>query len=476
MAWASPFAFDNAGNSIAARIAMTAMTTSSSIRVNPFMPGFSRSREFDKLARYPSEIIRFGLVVFMLPITVHDWHRKVNHNNGQVSEASLLRQCQLYFRFALTTRPDGGSFCSRMVGESRVVEPPPVDRSQPYPSCDWLEGGLSFNRRSLNACLIVHHGRGCPELMKFNGGEIPVGQVLAARNEMIRQNQNGGHAACKGCPHLVTKRWPKPKFAFETIGIANFTRCNLRCNYCYLQTAKDRSILDGGDKPYHVKPVLEQLIREGLLAPKAIIDWGGGEPTIYPEFDSILELTTRRGASNHVHTNGTRFPTPLKRGLSTRKIRIMCSIDAGSRETYNLIKDEDLYDRVWKNLAEYKRAGCRLFVKYIVKEENCNGSDLAAFMLNVRSLQPREVVVDLDYDFPNPSPAVLNGMRELVLACDREGIPVDVGYTGLFFTPEAGVNDLVRPDARRRKGGTMYRLRNTLHRFAASFRSSFKHA
>ena len=154
----------------------------------------------------------------------------------------------------------------------------------------------------------------------------------------------------------------------------------------------------------------------------------------------------------------------------------MCSIDAGSRETYKLIKDEDLYDRVWKNLAEYRRAGCRVFVKYIVKEENCNKADLSAFMVNVRQLNPREVLVDLDYDFPNPSPTVLGGMRELVLACERDGIPVDVGYTGLFFTPEAGVNDLVRPRAARRKRGPINRLKNALRGITAALRACFNKA
>src|SRR3954467_8042353 len=29
-----------------------------------------------------------------------------------------------------------------------------------YLSCDWIEGGLAFNRRSLHSCLIVHHDTG----------------------------------------------------------------------------------------------------------------------------------------------------------------------------------------------------------------------------------------------------------------------------------------------------------------------------
>ena len=80
---------------------------------------------------------------------------------------------------------------------------PDVDRRMPYESCEWLEGGLAFNRRSLNACLIVHHGRGFPHLCEFNGGEVDMPAVLAAKRRIIAANQAGGHAACRGCPHLV---------------------------------------------------------------------------------------------------------------------------------------------------------------------------------------------------------------------------------------------------------------------------------
>ncbi len=306
--------------------------------------------------------------------------------------------------------------------------------------------------------------------MKFNGGEIPVRQILAARDEMIRQNQTGRHPACRDCPHLVTKLWPQPRYPFHTIGIANFTRCNLRCNYCFLQTAVDRSILNGGDQPYRVMPVLQQLIRDGLLAPDAFIDWGGGEPTIYPEFDSILELTTLRGAGNLVHTNGTRFPAPLKQALPAGKVHIICSVDAGSRETYKLIKEEDLYDRVWKNLAEYQRVGCLLYVKYIVKEENCNSPDLVAFVQQVRQLGSPKVLVDIDYDFPIPSAAVLKGLCEMVQECKRNRVPVDVGYTGTYFTPEAGTKELVLQQTR---AGLFPALKKALRGMTAAATSFF---
>src|SRR5258708_4156140 len=92
-----------------------------------------------------------------------------------------------------------------------------IDRSKPYPSCPWLEVGLAFHWRSVHACLVLHHDRGFPFRGHFNGGSIDVPAILAARARIIRENQTTGHEACRGCPDLVTKKWPRPRFPFRLL-------------------------------------------------------------------------------------------------------------------------------------------------------------------------------------------------------------------------------------------------------------------
>ena len=90
-----------------------------------------------------------------------------------------------------------------------------------------------------------------------------------------------------------------------------------------------------------------------MLDRRSIVDWGGGEPTIYPEIDEALELLTRFGSTTWVHTNGTRVPKPIRGGLSTTRLHILCSIDAGTRQTWQRIKNKDMLHIVWRNLEEY---------------------------------------------------------------------------------------------------------------------------
>ena len=320
-----------------------------------------------------------------------------------------------------------------------------VDRSKPYPSCIWLEGGLAFNRRSLNACLVAHHGRGFPHLCDYNGGPVDVAAVLAARARVIAANQAGGHEACRGCPHLDTRRWRRPRYPVRYLAIAQFARCNIECSYCYLQT-QDRSVYAAGLDPYPVLPAIRSLARGGAFHPRLVVDWGGGEPTVYPEFDSVLEYLTRRGATTWVHTNGTRLPAPVRNGVPTKRINILCSVDAGTRQTWSLIKRRDLLETVWRNLAEYLRRGCRVQLKYIMKEQNCAEPELREFVRRAVGIGATEFVLDIDYDYPDPSPEVVAGLRSLRRRATARGIDVTFGSTGAQYTPEVDVAGRLRGD------------------------------
>ena len=334
-----------------------------------------------------------------------------------------------------------------------------VDRSKPYPSCAWIEGGIAFNRRSLNACLIVHHnGRGFPHLLDYNGGPIDVNAIRAGRARIIRENQGGGHEACRGCQHLETRLWPGPRFTISVMGIAQFSRCNIQCNYCYLQT-QDPSLFAAGFDPYKVMPALEALARDGHLDPHLIADWGGGEPTIYPEFDAALEFLTRRGATTWVHTNGTRLPRPIANGLPTKRVHILCSVDAGTRETWEAIKGRDLLETVWRNLERYIRSGCRVQLKYIMKEENCSPGELHKFVRRAIGAGARELVLDIDYDYPNPSRRVLRGLRMLKDLATLRGMHVVFGSTGAYYTPEVDVAGELEQTGRGRLPGAKLFLR-----------------
>lgn len=270
--------------------------------------------------------------------------------------------------------------------------------------------------------------------------------VLAARARIIAENQQGGHDACRGCSHLVTRDWQPPSHPVGVIGIAQFTHCNIECNYCYLQTQDPESFAAGAN-PYEILPALRNLIQEGHLAPNVVVDWGGGEPTIYREFDEVLELITNYGGTTWVHTNGTRLPRPVAKGLATNCINILCSVDAGTANTWKRIKAKDLFETVWRNLEQYIRSGCRVALKYIMKDENCSNTELHAFVRRAVEIGAKELVLDIDYDFPDPNPKIIHGLQTLHRLATARGIYTTFGSTGAFFTPEIDVAAKLKPGA-----------------------------
>jgi hypothetical protein len=305
-----------------------------------------------------------------------------------------------------------------------------------YESCEWIEGGLAFNRRSLHTCLIVHHRTGLPFVADYNGGELPLQTLLALREQIRAANRAGiGHHECRGCAHLKKKAWPKSQYMFEIVGIAHYSYCNIKCSYCFLQT-QDPASFASGYKPYSLLPVIRELIQNGQLAPHAIIDWGGGEPTSYPQFDELLELTLAHGTFHYIHSNGTRFPACLRRSPTPERVHVICSVDAGRPETYVRLKQKDYLERVWLNLTEYIRVGSIVSLKYIVKEENCSDADLEPFVKRAASIRAREVIIDLDYDYPIPSPEVVRGIARLKLLAIAAGVQVKFGFTGSNFAIE----------------------------------------
>lgn len=77
------------------------------------------------------------------------------------------------------------------------------------------------------------------------------------------------------------------------------TTCNLACPHCYVNSSKN-----GFDAPFEdVVMVLDQAKEIGVFE----IAFGGGEVTLYPEFEQILKETYKRNLVPNFASNGVNF-------------------------------------------------------------------------------------------------------------------------------------------------------------------------
>ena len=249
-----------------------------------------------------------------------------------------------------------------------------------------------------------------------------------------------GNPECFGCSKLQKKCWPKRDYIFDYIGIGNMLYCNLECCYCPLQTRKMVGYAKQFEA-YSLLPTIEMFMEKGLISPNAVMDWGGGgEPIFYKEFDQITQVLVSYGTFCYVHTNATWIPKSLHEVSLPKNVHVICSVDAGLPETYFKLKKRDYFETVWKNLDEYIQMGINVTLKYIVKSENCSGEDMEAFIERATKIKPNSLILDVDFNFPEPTWKIVTALGRLKHMALRAGIPASYGYTGEAFSPEKNIN------------------------------------
>ncbi len=301
-------------------------------------------------------------------------------------------------------------------------------------SCPWIEAGIVFGSVGVHACCVGHHNdRGwVPLLMEFRGGKLPVAEVVAARRSIAAANQQPGrHPRCAGCKALEKGRWEKTGYKFDFLGISHFTRCNVRCYYCYVNKDGFQHV----SEPYKLSPVLEEMLREGHLSPAAVTHWGGGEPTILQEFDELFGLLAEWGNFQYLNTNGVILSRTVCDRLPVIGAQVTVSVDSGTRRTYRKIKGVDAFDRVWRNLSEYSNAGGDKVVAKIVLNK-LNHREIIEFVDRAEKAGVRSLLADVDAWETQLADAIVDAAAELAYECKARGLRFHCTAPGSANFPE----------------------------------------
>lgn len=150
----------------------------------------------------------------------------------------------------------------------------------------------------------------------------------------------------------IGQRIPAP--VLITVDPANV--CNLNCMWCnarYIMNQRHNMLSEGALN--HIADFLPRWGHTGDYEPgvKAICVAGGGEPLLNSSTPSFIERVIGNDIEVGIVTNGTKINT-CNDALS-KCTWVGCSIDAGSRETFNLLKglkkDDDTFSKIIDNIA-----------------------------------------------------------------------------------------------------------------------------
>jgi MoaA/NifB/PqqE/SkfB family radical SAM enzyme len=263
-------------------------------------------------------------------------------------------------------------------------------------------------------------------------GALDIEELVSAKRThlaMVRRGETPPE--CRDCPSWQLHQGPDDNpYLFNEVNIGHHTACNTDCYYCRTNSNSAPHPVPARLAP-RLLPVLTEMVERGYIDPNAVVRFGGGEPTILPEFEKLVDYFLGVGRRFFIASSGVRYSPAIERMLRNGRVdsSVVISIDSASRETYEIIKGLDLADRVWDNIARYAAIGPDVVeVKYIVLPENAH--ETAAFVQKCYDIGVKRVSVDLDvrptiFGFNNSlTDEIVDGIAVLIYEAKRKGMSV----------------------------------------------------
>lgn len=277
--------------------------------------------------------------------------------------------------------------------------------------CKYLDGGFDFEPEALcYCCQTSHKGGGKPIITDNYSGEILDWNEVFSQRRVFRDALLNGEVPekCEGCTFIEpindTSSINEGDY-FSEIMINHFFECNSMCCYCSKRLSSNNK--NGCISDYSILPVLKDLFEKNLIKKDACIAFAGGEPTIFKGFDEILNLSYENGLRNFViHSSCIKYSDAIEKGLRLLKdIRVVVSLDSGTRETYKKIKNVDCFDKVCENLKKYVSFAnshndliCSKYI--IIPGINDNFEEINTwYNLSTKNIGIKSLIIDIEQDW-----------------------------------------------------------------------------
>ncbi|MBI4618958.1 MAG: radical SAM protein [Desulfobacterales bacterium] len=154
--------------------------------------------------------------------------------------------------------------------------------------------------------------------------------------------------------------------------------CDQRCAFCYNPVENHSHANPPGET---TRKIIQTLATWGVRE----ILYLGGEPTIHPDFESILELGAKLGLEQRIVTNGGHINKKRANLLSDINIEVGVSLHSSVADIHDrLTGSSNSFLRAINSLDTMVEAGVRVFVQYSPTRLDKNGLEALAAMLSTR--------------------------------------------------------------------------------------------
>ncbi len=256
--------------------------------------------------------------------------------------------------------------------------------------CSRIYSDIFFGLNSVSCSCFSASPYGCPVLYRGDMNKFDVISYLKGLDKIMSLNSTG-KTLCHQCPFFKKQSVPKLNLANNILNIIinNYLKCNADCIYCVISDKTK------GEK-YSVLPVIKNFYNDNLIKPKAIVTWGGGEPTMFPDFDETFTFLNKKETYQAINSSGIKFSQTIADELPYGYVSIQVSIDSGTKEMYKKIKKVDAFDKVWDNIKQYSKSPEKVFIKYIIFSLNRHEDEIKEFINKCIWAGVKNIVIDCE--------------------------------------------------------------------------------
>jgi MoaA/NifB/PqqE/SkfB family radical SAM enzyme len=173
-------------------------------------------------------------------------------------------------------------------------------------------------------------------------------------------------------------------------------RCSLGCEWCHFAYTHTRGPLAGQrEKPVENKPggdlmdyeLAQQIISTLALEHVLSVTWtGGGEPTLHPRFDDIIEYTSKQPLDQGLYTHGGHLSRERAELIKRCMTWVYVSLDCSDRETYAEEKGADRFEAACQGIRNLATAdgSATVGVGFLIHKDNYKrASDMLALAIGL---------------------------------------------------------------------------------------------
>ena len=280
---------------------------------------------------------------------------------------------------------------NHIVPPEKIINYEPVEKRR---SCSFLEKSIFYDRDgSLIYCCNVP---GLPRIPKNCTNQFFTfrkGLTETLKNNADTETTYAKCKGCQSCSYIKENYYPVDQKSWWLNYFAA-NGCNYRCEYCTVSHMEDKD----RDNLLDLDVLLKTFKDNGMLSERyGIIYSTSGEPTLHPKKTKFYNAFD--GFAFVVNTNGSIFDEELFDLANRAKVRLVVSIDAGTRETYAKIKRVDSFEKAKLNLTQYAKANIGLIaLKYLLMPGvNDNADDINGFVDFCVDTECTYVVISFDY-------------------------------------------------------------------------------